>query len=159
MKQERNSVEIFSLALGLEAPWYVEEVNLVEVADSSTKVLNIRIHFMKGHEFLFDDGHKGKGYDTEEKCCRHLDFFRHGCYLYARVPRVEHSDGKVRQVSVPWARPGSGFTLLFEAFAMLLIKSEMSAVCQIGIDEASSKIEKRTPVCNHIRRYGRTSCY
>ena len=26
---------------------------------------------------------------------------------------------------VPWARPGSGFTLLFEAFAMLLIEYEM----------------------------------
>ena len=46
---------------------------------------------MKGHEFLFDDGHKGKGYDTEEKCWRHLDFFRHRCYLYARVLRVVRS--------------------------------------------------------------------
>jgi transposase len=31
----------------------------------------------------------------------------------------------VVNVEVPWARPGSGFTLLFEAFSMLLIESEM----------------------------------
>ena len=28
-------------------------------------------------------------------------------------------------INVPWARPGSGFTLLFEAFAMALIEREM----------------------------------
>jgi len=31
----------------------------------------------------------------------------------------------VKTVQVPWARQGSGFTLLFEAFAMLLIEYEM----------------------------------
>ena len=54
-----------------------------------------------------------------------MDFFQHKCYLHARVPRIEQSDGKIRQQSVPWARSGSGFTLLFEAYAMLLIESEM----------------------------------
>jgi transposase len=172
MNANNNSVKIFFFFLGLEEPWYVDSVALVEVADSSTKVLNIHINFNKGHEFIFDDGQKGNGYDTEEKCWRHLDFFQHRCYLYARVPRVVRSDGRVRQVSVPWARPGIGFTLLFEAYAMLLIESEMpvskvsdcvkvsaprmwrlfnywielakskddlSAVCQLGIDETSSK--------------------
>jgi transposase len=31
----------------------------------------------------------------------------------------------VRNVDVPWARPGSGFTLLFEALAMAMIEREM----------------------------------
>jgi transposase len=31
-------------------------------------------------------------------------------------------------VKVSWARPGVGFTLLFEAFSMLLIESEMPVV-------------------------------
>ena len=34
-----------------------------------------------------------------------------------RFRRVE----RVRLVNMPWARPGSGFTLLFEAFVMTLI--------------------------------------
>ena len=172
MKHEHNSTQLFSLALGLCDPWFVEGVKFADIAETSCKELHIRINFRKGYEFHIDDGQSGKGYDTEEKVWRHLDFFQHKCYLYARVPRIELSDGKVRQVSVPWARSGSGFTLLFEAYAMLLIEGEMpvskvadrvhvtaprlwrvfdywveraiseddlSAVCELGIDETSSK--------------------
>jgi transposase len=56
---------------------------------------------------------------------QHLNFFQHSCYLHARVPKLISSDGKVATVEVPWARPGSGFTLLFEAFSILKIESEM----------------------------------
>jgi transposase len=38
--------------------------------------------------------------------------------LHARLPRVRCPEHGVRQVSVPWARPGSGFTLLFEALVL-----------------------------------------
>jgi transposase len=41
------------------------------------------------------------------------------------VPRIKTADGKVVTVEVPWSRPGSRFTLLFEAFAMALIEREM----------------------------------
>jgi transposase len=41
------------------------------------------------------------------------------------VPRIRTSEGKVETVQVPWARPNSGFTMLYEAFSMLLIESEM----------------------------------
>jgi transposase len=40
------------------------------------------------------------------------------------VPRITTTDGKVRTVDVPWARPGSGFTLLFEALALALIERD-----------------------------------
>jgi transposase len=48
----------------------------------------------------------------------HLDFFPHKAFLHARLPRVRCPQHGVRQVSVPWARPGSGFTLLFEALVL-----------------------------------------
>jgi transposase len=48
----------------------------------------------------------------------HLDFFQHKAFLHARLPRVRCPQHGVRQVSVPWARPGSGFTLLFEALVL-----------------------------------------
>lgn len=38
--------------------------------------------------------------------------------LHARLPRVRCPEHGVRQVSVPWARPGSGFTLLFAALVL-----------------------------------------
>jgi len=126
MKSDNNSSQIFSLALSLVEPWFVEEVNFLDVEDNPVnKELHIHINFRKGHEFITDDGHRGKGYDTEDKTWRHLDFFQHKCYLHARVPRILSQDGKVRQITVPWARSGSGFTLLFEAYSMLLIECEM----------------------------------
>jgi len=61
-------------------------------------------------------------HDTDEKTWRHLDFFQHQAFLSARLPRVRCPEHGVRQVLVPWARPGSGFTLLFEALVMALAK-------------------------------------
>jgi transposase len=57
-----------------------------------------------------------------EKRWRHLNFFQHKTELIARVPRVKCPKCGVRQVQVPWARPDSGFTALFEAFCMTLAK-------------------------------------
>lgn len=71
------------------------------------------------------DGQAYSAHDTNERSWQHLNFFQHTCYLHAKVPRVKQSDGKIRTQPVPWARKGSGFTLLFEAFAMLLVENEM----------------------------------
>ena len=51
------------------------------------------------------------------------DFFQHSAYLTARVPRCTCGEHGVKQVQVPWARPGPGFTLLFEALMMMLVKA------------------------------------
>jgi len=59
-------------------------------------------------------------HDTTEKTWRHLDFFQHQAFLTARVPRIDCPTHGVRLINVPWARPGSGFTLLFEALALLM---------------------------------------
>ncbi|GHV43183.1 hypothetical protein FACS1894180_1510 [Bacteroidia bacterium] len=62
---------------------------------------------------------------------QHLNFFQHRCYLHARVPRLKDSQGEIHIVQVPWAGAGSGFTLMFEAYAMLLIECEMP-VCNVA---------------------------
>ena len=49
---------------------------------------------------------------------RHLDFFQYQAHLHAKLPRVRCPEHGVRQVTLSWARPGSGFTLLFEALLM-----------------------------------------
>lgn len=120
-----ESRDIFTIALGLGSPWYVESANLIDSAGSLIKELHLYITFKRGSEFRMNDGTLCKAYDTEEKTWQHLDFFQHKCFLHARVPRVVLPDGTVKQVSVPWSRAGSGFTLMFEAFAMLLIENEM----------------------------------
>jgi transposase len=60
-------------------------------------------------------------HDTDDKTWRHLDFFQHAAFLHARVPRVKCPTHGVRQIAVAWARPDSGFTLLFEALTMALV--------------------------------------
>ena len=59
-------------------------------------------------------------HDTIEKRWRHLNFFQYRCELVAKVPRTWCRTDGVHQVPVPWAREGSGFTLLMEALVMFL---------------------------------------
>ena len=119
-----NSKEIFMMALGLESPWQIEDLGFTDT--DGKKVLKIALGFRRGHRFIDpDSGEPCTVHDTKDRTWRHLNFFEHECNLKCQVPRIRTADGKVRQVSVPWAREGSGFTLLFEAFSMLLIESEM----------------------------------
>lgn len=120
-----NSKELFSLALNLQAPWYIKDITLEKEHSKIFGRLTIHIDFEKGALFTLSDGHSYSAYDTELKTWKHLNFFEHECFIVARVPRVKDKENKVHTVQVPWARPGSGFTLLFEAFAMLLIEKEM----------------------------------
>ena len=60
-------------------------------------------------------------HDRTTKSWRHLDFFQYEAWLHAPVPRVSCTAcAKTTLVNVPWAREGSGFTLLFEALALSL---------------------------------------
>jgi len=52
---------------------------------------------------------------------RYLDFFQYEAWLHAELPRVKCTAcAKTNLVEVLWARPGSRFTLLFEALALSL---------------------------------------
>lgn len=121
---------LFQAALGLTVPWQVTSVEF----DADAKRLDLRVDFVKGSTFCCPECDRAglKAYDTEEKTWRHLDFFQHQAYLTARVPRVECPEHKVRLVAVPWARPRSGFTLLFEALVMALVK-EMPVATLAGL--------------------------
>ena len=119
-----NSTEIFSLALGLENPWKIERVEM-KITENSIKELHLHIGCTKGHQFKDKEGKLCSVYDTKDREWRHMNFFEHHCYIHCPVPRIKTSEGKIRQVEVPWARKQSGFTLLFEALAMSLIENEM----------------------------------
>lgn len=119
-----NSKELFSLALGVSSPWYVEDVSFC--GEGLSKTLEIRMGFERGYRFIDpDSGTPCSVHDTMDRQWRHLNFFEHACHIHCKVPRIRTPDGKVKQVEVPWARAGSGFTLMFEAYSMLLVESEM----------------------------------
>lgn len=113
-----KDTDLFQQALGLTLPW---EVTTVEF-DADHQRLDIQLSFSRGSTFICPQcGVAGvKAYDTVEKTWRHLNFFQHETYLTARVPRVQCSHCGTHLVDVPWARPGSGFTLLFEALVLKL---------------------------------------
>ncbi|MDO8281559.1 MAG: ISL3 family transposase [Thermodesulfovibrionia bacterium] len=119
-----NSKQLFEIALGDISPWQVVSIDF-EIGESGNKELHIRLDFPAGSTFLDDLGVPCKAHDTNDHTWRHLNFFEHHCYLHARVPRIKDSGGSVKTVQVPWARRNTGFTLLFEAFAMSLIELEM----------------------------------
>ena len=111
--------KIFEAALGINSPWYIAGINFEE----SQKKLRIRVDFEVGTRFALP-GQPGDHpvHDTVTKTYRHLNFFQHECELEVRVPRIKLPDGSVRQAAPPWAGRLSGFTLLFEAFVLMLCR-------------------------------------
>jgi transposase len=79
-------------------------------------------------------------YDSEVKRWRHMNFWQHATFLSARVPRVECPEHKVRQVEVPWARPESGFTLMFEALIMALVREMPVAAVGALVGEHDTRL-------------------
>ena len=114
--------QLFGMALGIVSPWEVKEISFSKESNR----LDIYIDFQKGTQFPCPVcGALSPVYDTTDKEWRHLNFFQYEAYLHARVPRVAcpNADCGVKMVTVPWARPGSGFTLLFEALVMTMART------------------------------------
>ena len=116
-----RDTELLQMAIGLASPWQVSAAEF----EPDQKRLDIRLDFPKGSTFTCPNfGQTGlKTYDKIEKTWRHLNFFQHEPHLTARVARIDCDQFGTRLVDVPWDRPGSGFTLLFEAMIMVLAKS------------------------------------
>jgi transposase len=117
---DMRDTQLFQQALGLADPWRV----LRSEFNATACRLDLYLDFAPGATFPCP-GCNAPGctaHDTEEKTWRHLDFFQHETHLHARTPRVRCATCGVKRVAVPWARAGSGFTLLFEALVMMLVK-------------------------------------
>jgi transposase len=116
-----KDTSLLQLALGVVPPWRVTRSDF----DAATRRLDIHIDFAPGSRFPCPSCGAADcpAYDTEPMTWRHLDFFQHQAYLHARVPRVRCANCGVKKITVPWARPDSGFTLLFEALLMSLLSA------------------------------------
>jgi transposase len=112
---------IVAVGLGLSSPWVVTG----SAFDAEGEQLDLYLDFARGSRFVCARcGREGCAvHDTNDETWRHLDFFQHRTLLHARTPRVMCADCGVRKVATPWARAGSGFTLLFEAYVMALAKA------------------------------------
>lgn len=109
---------LFTSALGLQAPWSVKEVELDTVGRRIDFTLACNAKQLSCP--LCEAPDQGV-HDRLKREWRHLDFFQFEAWLHAEVPRIACSVcGKTSQITVPWAREGSGFTALFEALALSL---------------------------------------
>ena len=112
--------ELYRRILGIEAPWYVESVELkLEVGE---------VHVHLAHQGRIDwpcpeCGAPGKLYDHQpERKWRRLDTCQYRTIVHAQPPRSECSEPGVRVVKLPWAEGSSRFTALLEALAMEWLK-------------------------------------
>ncbi len=125
-----RDISLLQLALGLAPPWTVTGSDF----DTEARRLDIHIDFAAGSRFACPGCGAADcpAHDTERMTWRHLNFFQHQAYLHARVPRVRCVRCGVKKVSVPWAREGGGFTLLFEALVMALAPGTNATTGAVG---------------------------
>lgn len=134
---------LFTTALGLQAPWEVEKVEL----DTAKRRIDFEVACTAKRLACPACGAADQGiHDRVERSWRHLDFFQYEAWLHAQVPRVKcGACGKTTQVAVPWAREGSGFTLLFEALGLSLCRelpvAQAAALLRVAAKRLWTRIE------------------
>ena len=98
--------DFFAQLMGIVAPFSIGQVEQSE--DGSVQ---IRIEVDPDYRpSRFHTIHK-----YQDKSWRHLNVMQHEGYLHCRVPYFKDKrTAKTRLLDLPWARPGSGFTLLLE---------------------------------------------
>jgi transposase len=130
--------DLFKIALNLEHPWYITLIDF----SAEEKQLDIHVDFESGSNFPCANCGKSSCsvHDTIERTWRHLNFFQFKTYIHCRVPRTECEDCGVKQVKVPWARKGSGFTLLMDSLIVLMAQHMTVTAIAEMIDEHDTRI-------------------
>lgn len=121
---------LFTQALGLTAPWSVASV------DFSLAQGTINFHVVCDAKRLPcpQCGAADQPiHDRKQRQWQHLNFFQYKAFIHADLPRVACAAcGKTQQVEAPWTRPGTGFTILMEAFIVALCREmPMAAVARM----------------------------
>lgn len=130
MEGFHEKYNVFESALEIPEPWYVFHYELAK----EEKTLHIYIEYRKGAEFSCSNcgkqGCKVHDIQNQDRTWRHLDFWQYKTVLHARMPRVKcELCDKIRTVIIGWARPGAGFSLLFDYHVLsLMLEMPVAAV-------------------------------
>lgn len=118
---------VFAQALGLSAPWALERVAF----DAERRRIDLYVGWQASEANCPVCGRAAQRiHDRRARGWRHLDFFQYEAHIHCETPRVKCGGcGKTTQMTVPWARALSRFTLLFEAFALTLAREMPVGVC------------------------------
>lgn len=85
-------------------------------------------------------GLRGKVGGFRELSHRHFDLFQFYCHVNARLPRVDHSDHKIKGRNSPWILENSRFTSFLERAAMALSNARPESIN--GIFKAGGAIAR-----------------
>lgn len=127
----------FEPLLGLHPPFHISKITR-DPDEGQYGAIHIYVTIEDTYRPVNTDGSKASIHDYESRKWRHLNLFEYLCYVHCEVPKYKYKDGSVKTMTVPWARAGSGFTLLMEGFAIELIKlyGVVAAVArQLGISD------------------------
>jgi transposase len=138
-----HDVELYRHLLGLEPPWAVARVEL----DLKDQRVDVWAEHAETKWPCPECGKEFAAYDhAPERSWRHLDSCQFKTVLRARIPRVDCPEHGVRQVRVPWAEPKARFTVLFERFAIDVLRETdvlgATRILRISWDEAWHILER-----------------
>jgi transposase len=139
-----REIDFFGKLLGLRKPWKVSQVSL----SLEEKRIDVSLEHRRRAQFSCPECYMPLPlYDhIPLRQWRHLDHGECLTWLHARIPRVYCLEHGIRQVTVPWALPGSRFTLPFERHAIdTLLETDVlggARVLKLSWDEAWHLMER-----------------
>jgi transposase len=147
--------DLFTRALGIQSPWQIIDIQFSE----PERELRIYLGYPRGSRFRCPECGKDDVpvYDSTEREWRHMNFFQYKAYLHCSVPRIRCPQCGVKTAHLPWARPGSGFTLLFEAFIMTLAREMPVLALARLINETDTRVWQ--VIHHYVQRAREKECY
>lgn len=124
MSMDHELQKHYAQLLGVSSPWEVKHVEL----KLEQKRVEIALDWQWGTAAACPEcGRPCAIHDcAPERTWRHLDTMQFATLIRARIPRAECPEHGVRTMSVPWAAPRGRFTLLFERFAVDVLRASAS---------------------------------
>ena len=148
-----NFPDMIAGSLNLSEPWYVEGAEF----SPEKKEVHIYVNVREGAEFACPScggATVRNGYEPTERVWRHGDCMFYPSFVHCKRPRVRCPHCGTKQISAPFERKNSRFTLLFEGYAMLILadmprakaaeilrcnEKSLSAILSYWVNEAVSR--------------------
>jgi transposase len=131
MSMDSELQKHYALLLGIGSPWEVKNVEL----KLQEKRVEIELSWEWGQSAKCPEcGRACSIHDSApERTWRHLDTMQFTTLIRARTPRSDCPEHGVKTMSVPWAAPQGRFTLLFERFALDVLRASasVSQACEL----------------------------
>jgi transposase len=149
-----RNADFFTKLLRLKRPWKVERVSI----SLEEKEIDVWLEHRRRAEFACPECRAPLPiYDhVATRRWRHLDHGECRTWLHTRIPRVCCLEHGVRQAAVPWALPGSRFTLPFERHAIdVLLETDVlggARLLHLSWDEAWHLMERAVERGQHRKK-------